>query len=184
MWWDSQPSQKAFLIEREGEGSGVWGIFTWGRGGFLIISWALVSQLDPVVLMNGFCSCGQHGNSSFYRKSSWCGTSYWWCQILIIAFPPSPLTLPLLSCSKLRHRIKLYMVQVNIWVIEKNPKKLHFEKCFICLLKMPRLVFVSFSTLLKGRILQDKCFQSDLIYRTEQDKQVVTVTQLPGYIIT
>lgn len=67
---------------------------------------------------------------------------------------------------------------------KKTNKKLHFEKCFICLLKMPRLVFVSFSTLLKGRILQEKCFQSDLIYRTEQDKQVVTAAQLPGYIIT
>lgn len=54
----------------------------------------------------------------------------------------------------------------------------------MCRLKMPRLVLVSFSTLLKGTMLQDKWFQSDLIYRTEQDKQVVTVSQLPGYIIT
>lgn len=47
-----------------------------------------------------------------------------------------------------------------------------------------RPVCVSFCTLLKDRILLDKWFQSDLIYRTELDKQVVTVTQLPGYIIT
>jgi len=58
------------------------------------------------------------------------------------------------------------------------------EKSFAGLLRMPRPFFVSFSTLLKGRTLQDKWIQSDLIYRTEQDKQVVTVTQLPGYIIT
>lgn len=34
IWWDSQPSQKAFLIERETEESGVWGIFSWGTGAF------------------------------------------------------------------------------------------------------------------------------------------------------